>query len=250
MTRICPICSNLVIGNMLCRDSISWRKEKRRFVNATWNKNKRLIIIGDSYARDFYNMVVESAHLTDYDICTHLVDTRCQIYLGPVDRLQFVEDKYKQKCTNAYDIKYALPLVRQANVIILSSRWREWSATRLPTTLKLLNLTEHQRLYVIGPKHFGDVRQKLYMNKTLEYRVKQRQLPERNAVLMNELLEKTIDKSVYVDVLKIVCGGSNQTCPLFTPDGKLISYDGVHLAKYGALYLGNLLFHKRPLNEL
>ena len=83
-----------------------------------------------------------------------------------------------------------------------------------------------------------------------EYRVKQRQLPERNAVLMNELLEKTIDKSVYVDVLKIVCGGSNQTCPLFTPDGKLISYDGVHLAKYGALYLGNLLFHKRPLSAL
>lgn len=225
-------------------------KEKRFFVNDTSKVDKRLIIIGDSYARDFLNMVVEGKHLTNYDICTHLVDTRCQIYLGPEDRLQFVEEKYKQKCTNAYDIKYALPLIRQADVIILSSRWREWNAIRLPITLKFLNLTVRQKLFVIGPKHFGDVNPKLYINKTMAYRIKQRQLPESKAVLVNEMLKKLLNKSIFVDILERICGGFNRSCPLFTPDGKLISYDGPHLTKEGALYLGNLLFRKAPLNRL
>jgi len=58
-------------------------------------------------------------------------------------------------CTNAYDIKYALPIIRQANIIILASRWQEWSAQRLPTTIKLLNLTKSQQLIVFGIKNFG-----------------------------------------------------------------------------------------------
>ncbi|CAM4851988.1 unnamed protein product, partial [Rotaria magnacalcarata] len=62
--------------------------------------------------------------------------------------------KASNACTNTYDIKYALPLIRQANVIILASNWYEWSAQRLPMTLKLLNLTERQQSFVIGPKHF------------------------------------------------------------------------------------------------
>ncbi|CAF4213443.1 unnamed protein product, partial [Rotaria sordida] len=35
---------------------------------------------------------------------------------------------------------------------------------------------------------------------------------------------------------KMICTGHNQTCPLFTRDGKLISYDGAHLTKYGVRY--------------
>ena len=48
-----------------------------------------------------------------------------------------------QTCTNANDIKYALPLIKkQANVIMLASKWYEWSAERLFMTIKLLNLTK------------------------------------------------------------------------------------------------------------
>ncbi|CAF5028279.1 unnamed protein product, partial [Rotaria sp. Silwood1] len=32
--------------------------------------------------------------------------------------------------------------------------------------------------------------------------------------------------------------------------GKLISYDGRHLTKYGAIYVGNIIFKNKPLNKL
>ena len=69
-------------------------------------------------------------------------------------------------------------------------------------------------------------------------------------VKVNNILEKTIDKSIFVNVMKMICTGFNQTCPLFTPNGKLISYDGAHLTKYGALYIGNIIFKNKPLNKL
>jgi hypothetical protein len=67
---------------------------------------------------------------------------------------------------------------------------------------------------------------------------------------INQLLEKTIDKSIFVNVQKMICTGYNQTCPLFTPQGKLISHDGAHLTKFGAQYIGNIIFNKKPLNKL
>ena len=59
-------------------------------------------------------------------------------------------------------------------------------------------------------------------------------------VNINKLLEQTIDKSIFINIQKMICTGYNQTCSLFTPDEKLISNDGEHLTKYGAIYVGNI----------
>jgi len=80
--------------------------------------------------------------------------------------------------------------------------------------------------------------------------MKQYQYPKTEVIAVNQLLEKTLDKSIYINVQKLICTGFNQTCPLFTPDGKLISHDGAHLMKYGARYVGNILFKNKPLNKL
>ena len=84
--------------------------------------NKRLSISGDRFARDFCNTAVENQHLLHYDICVHLVDVRCQIDFGPEERLQVIEPRERQVCRHANDINYAMLLVRQAHVIILSQR--------------------------------------------------------------------------------------------------------------------------------
>lgn len=225
-------------------------KQKRTFSNQTSKTNKRLTLIGDSFAQDFYNMIIEGKHLTNYEICVYFIYSRCQIYFGTEDRTRFVETKHRQACTNAYDITYALPIIRQADIIILSSNWYEWSAQRLPVTLKLLNLTKNQQIFVVGPKHFGHVNPMLYVNKSMEYRLKQYQYPKQEVLAVNNLLEKTIDKSIYVNLQKMICNAYNHSCPLFTRDGKLISHDGAHLTKYGARYVGNIIFKNQPLNKL
>ncbi|CAF4564929.1 unnamed protein product [Rotaria sp. Silwood1] len=204
------------------------REEKNTFSNRTSTTNKRLMLIGDSFAHDFYNIINEGKHLVNYDILVHFVDVHCQIYLGSEDRQQFIEAEYRQTCANDYDIKYALPHIHQADVIILSSYWRKWAAERLPMTLKLLNLTKQQQIFVIGLKNFGTINPRLYVNKSTQYRFKQYQYPN-------------------IDVIEI--NRYNQTCPLFTRDGKLITYDGMDLTKFGAIYVGNIIFNRKPLNK-
>ncbi|UJR14773.1 hypothetical protein I4U23_001761 [Adineta vaga] len=224
---------------------------KKTFSNQTKSAGKkRIILIGDSFAQDVYNMIIEGKHLINYEIRVNFIYSRCQIYLGSEDRKKFIERQHHQTCTNANDIKYTLPLIRQANVIMLASNWYEWSAQRLPTTLKLLNLTQQQHIFVIGSKHFGKVNPALYVNRSTEYRIKQYQYPKIEIVKVNNLLEKTIDKNIFVNVMKMTCTGYNFTCPLFTRDGKLISHDGAHLTKYGAGYVGNIIFKNKPLNKL
>ncbi|CAF2145123.1 unnamed protein product [Rotaria magnacalcarata] len=225
-------------------------RRKKTFSNETIASNRSIALIGDSFAQDVYNMIIEGKHLLNYEICTFYISAKCQIYIGPENRLDHIEAQYKQECTNANDIKYALPLVRQANIILFASYWMEWSARRLPLTLKLLNLTKQQQVFIIGAKDFGDVRPMLYVNKSTQYRLKQRQSPKPHVVKVNRLLEQTIDKSMFVNTLKMVCIGYDEICHLFTPDGKLISYDGIHLTRYGARHIGNIIFKNKPLNRL
>ena len=225
-------------------------ERRRTFLNDTSMTGKKLILIGDSYSQDFYNIITEGNYLKDYDVLTHFVHFECQIYIGPEDRQQFILPKRKQMCRNAHDIKHALPLIRQADIVILAASWKEWSARRLPMTIKRLNLTNQQRLIIIGAKHFGKKNLRLYMNKTKEFRVAQHNRPYQWFIEVNRLLEETIDPSIFVNVMRLLCTGQNNTCPLFTPEGRLISYDGYHVTKYGALYIGELIFKEKPLNEL
>ena len=220
------------------------------FSNDTSMTKKKLILIGDSYSQDFYNVICEGGYLTNYEIRVYYIQQMCQIYMGPEDRQTFILPKYQQLCTNTYDIKYALPLIQRANVVILAGAWSNWSAIRLPTTIKSLNLTEQQRLIIIGTKYFSLGDRMLYANKTKEFRVAQYAHPAQSYIDVNNLMIQTLNSSVFVDVMKMICTGHNNTCPLFTEDGKLISYDDNHLTRYGAVHIGKIIFSQKPLNEL
>ena len=62
--------------------------------------------------------------------------------------------------------------------------------------------------------------------------------------------QKTLDKNIFVDLHELVCGTSSVSCPVFTNDVKLISFDGGHLTKDGAQYIGRILFQSSQLGSL
>jgi hypothetical protein len=109
-------------------------KRTNTFSDRLLRSNRKIVLIGDSFAQDFYNMIIENKYLMNDEIRVHFVHTHCQIYMGPEYRLKYIMATTKQKCTEANDIKYALPLIYQANIVILASNWDEWSARRLPST--------------------------------------------------------------------------------------------------------------------
>lgn len=220
------------------------------FSNESASTNRRILLIGDSFAQEFMNMAAETGKLVDYEIRVYYVRYYCQIYMGSEDRLQWIGPGHRSLCINEYDVKFALPLIREANIIILAGCWLKWSAQRLPKTIELLNITKNQRLFVLGVKNFGKMDLKLYPNTSYEYRVRQFQQPEEDFVEVNTIMKKGLDKSIFVDILSMICVHHNGTCPVFTPYGKIISYDGWHVTRHGALYVGDIIFKNFPLNQL
>lgn len=238
------------LSNYVTRRFDQHMRKYPTFSNQSASTNRRILLIGDSFAQDFMNMVAETRSLVDYEIRCHYVKFYCQIYMGPEDRLQWIAPGHKGYCINDNDIRLALPLIRQANIIILASNWREWSAKRLPKTIELLNLTQSQKVFVLGVKNFGTVNLTLYMNKSFEYRIQQFQQPEDDAMIVNTIMKQTLNRSIFVNIMSMTCTHYNGTCPVFTTHGKLISYDGAHTTKHGARFVGDIIFKKFPLNQI
>ena len=112
-----------------------------------------------------------------------------------------------------------------------------------------LQIKAPQKLFVVGRKNFGKINLRKYMRMPAD---KLKQL--RNAVHgeqqeTNQVMKQSIDAAMFVDIQALICN-SEDDCPLFTPEVRLISYDGGHLTPDGAHYVGEILLQHPPLNQL
>ncbi|TXH62009.1 MAG: hypothetical protein E6Q84_01985 [Thiothrix sp.] len=213
------------------------------------DNRKKALIIGDSHAQDFLNMVLENQALANYQIRTRYIPNICQIYLGDEDVSSFIEAKNKQICAEADHLNAAKAQIAEADLIIIASSWKPWSAERITTTLKNLGIQPHQTVKIVGRKSFGRVNVRSYLRQTDEELLQLRNPVDEQQMTVNKTLRDQVGAANFVDIHQLACG-EGDTCPLFTPDLELISFDGGHLTPAGARYVGNLLFTNAPLAEL
>jgi len=209
---------------------------------------KKALIIGDSHAQDFLNSMLENGYLKDYQIRTRHVPTHCQLYMDD-DASRFIEEKYQVLCEESDSLAKATKQIADADLIILAANWKLWSARELPKTIEKLNLKPEQKLLVIGRKSFGKVSIRNYLRMPEEKLRTLRNKVDAKQVKINEIMSKTLSDSVFVNQHKLVCE-TTTTCPVFTDDLKLISFDGGHLTKDGARYIGKILFEESQLGSL
>jgi peptidoglycan/LPS O-acetylase OafA/YrhL len=210
----------------------------RDFTPATTTRRK-LLVIGDSFAQDFVNAIFENQFLSDYQIRLLTTSTTCQIRLPVPD---------SPEC-HAYDLTRDTPQrrIRQADVIVLAANWRPDAAAGLPATLAAARIGSDTRLFVLGPKTFGVIDPLSYVHLSHEER-----MTLRNAVVerpASHILRASLRPDVFIDVQRTICGAA-LNCPVFMIGERLISYDGAHLTRDGARYVGKLLFTQTALREL
>lgn len=209
---------------------------------------KKVLILGDSHAQDFVNMVFENNYLKNYQIITRDIPTRCQPILGG-NETKFIESKDKSFCAKADSLAKAKQQIDNADVIILAANWKDWSAKELPQTIKNLHLKSEQKLLILGRKSFGKVSVRKYLRMSDKELRNLRNEVDSEQEAINKIMKATVNKSIYIDTQQLLCGSSS-TCRVFTSDLKLISFDGGHLTKEGAKYVGNILFRDSQLADL
>jgi hypothetical protein len=228
---------------------------RKRFVelkNKAFDNNdgrKKLLLVGDSHAQDFMNIIAESNRFIGYQIRTRRVPTQCQIYLGD-EHARFILPKDKALCGNEDNLQRIKKQIANADLIIFASNWKSWAAKELPQTINHLNLKPEQVLIVIGRKNFGKVSIRHYLRMPPEKRITFKNPVDDVQVEINTLMGKNLPASQFIDMHKQLCGSSTaETCAIFTPNDELITFDGGHLTEAGAKYVGNILFTQTPLSK-
>lgn len=170
----------------------------------------KILVVGDSYGRDFANILLESSFKEDIEIS--------YIYSPePKDIDRFNKSQYIFYATNSPSTK---------NAVLGRFHQIDFDTTKL---------------FIVGTKDFGNSNG-IHFNRKVDnyasYRTKMKK-----GVLQTNLLLKNEWDGKYIDLISIV-GDKDGRVLVFTPDGKFISQDTLHLTKYGASFFAQLLDNK------
>jgi hypothetical protein len=212
---------------------------------------RKVLIIGDSQACDFYNGAVETGNLKNYQVSLRYIPYSCQ----PTFDHNVIAPKDRPLCAQEArvdNLRLAAEQIKNADVVIFAARWKQKAARALPHTLKYLKLRPNQRVIVLGNKNFGKISIRNYLRMSPDKLLELSNDVPRHIRRVNAILKEglTGTRARFIDQQKVLCDGSDKHCEVFTNNHELISYDGWHLTEPGARYAGTLLFRETMLREL
>ncbi|THB73266.1 MAG: acyltransferase [Gammaproteobacteria bacterium] len=161
----------------------------------------RVLVIGNSFARDWANVLLESRYANKLTI-------------------SYIYDPFSHK--------ELISRAQDADIIFYSTAKK----------IDIINLgIDESKLFVVGTKNFGSSSGIFYNHYGSDY-FKQRTLMEKGYLEKNnKMFEEWGNK--YIDYIAKVIN-EEKTVPVFTPDNKFISQDSRHFTKAGALYFAQL----------
>jgi hypothetical protein len=208
--------------------------------------SQKILIIGDSFSGDLVNMIYEGGVAPNAAIVLERTAAICQLYFGNEDIYEFIEEKNRAQCKEKWlsgETRSRInKLAQEADIVVFAIAWQKWSIERIGETLANLDIPKSAKIIVLGSKGFGKINIKSYLNMTTEERTKARNKVDQNVIVSSKIArEIAAGNFIFVDIHAIVCGENSADCPVFTPEGKLISYDGSHLTQAGAKFIGEKL---------
>lgn len=205
-----------------------------------YQKNN-ILIIGDSQAQDFLNMALENNYFSGYDVRTLNFHEECYLLFLP-DRIKAkYSDKFK-KCNNKIDGN----IIKYAETIFMVNSWPEWILEEIPFIISNEAFNE-KKIYIVGPKNFGFINVSKYLGMSNDEKFKKTNI-DSTIFKMDAKIKNLVLSERYISLTDIYCDNDFK-CNIFNKNGKLISYDGSHLTKDGAMYLGQLLFNQNKLKK-
>jgi peptidoglycan/LPS O-acetylase OafA/YrhL len=199
----------------------------------------KLLIIGDSFAQDVYNILNESGRLHNIDVITHYIPMPCHnvaYKLSGIDDM--VSNEYKKQCDKIIRIgdRRLNARISSADGVIVSSRWVDYTAKEAPNLLNEIDLIDEKNTLFVGIKVFGSLAAiELLSSKNQKLHIVHKKVDPSISTINKKMHSSLGDR--YLNLYDLVCNDRHM-CPVMTPKGLLISYDGGHLTPKGAEYMG------------
>ena len=210
------------------------------------SKRKKVLIVGDSFAKDLVNVIKETGMLSGLQVSTHFISSDCgNLYLHRSFTAS-IQSSRRTACerTGWYEHDNLKRQLNEADEIWLSSAWSPWVAAMLPESTRNLRAEFNKPVLIFGSKNLGQVTARTLLNLPVKARFDMANFIRSDVVAVNHQMRSTFSPEEFIDVSALLCA-SELTCRLFDPNGYLLSYDGAHLTPEGAKHLGAQLM-KQP----
>lgn len=189
--------------------------------------SRKVLLLGNSFARDFVNMVTECGYMKSSEISYEPV-TQVEMFSCTRDLSRFSESLRERLLT--------------CDVLILVMPI--FDATCMAEDIAWLRSQGVPQVIVIGTKSFGMNPNAVLGMSSASARAFRARVPE-EILESNRIAGAEVPPECFVDVLSLISDGYGRV-PLVDDAGKIMSEDGRHLTLAGARYVGKRVF-EHPL---
>ncbi len=206
---------------------------------------KKILILGDSYAQDLVNALYETEFAKRVQVSTHQIGNGCgNLFLPQTGAIRNGCDG-----KGLYDNPMVRNLMLRADEIWLASNWPARQVESIDQIVRGAREFSGNPVRVFGRKQFGPYTLNRLLALDQDQRIALRNRVDDEALRTNEAMRSRLGAGTFIDVEALLCGDDLPLCRLFTEAGDLISFDGAHLTKAGAVYYGQRLATQPELRD-
>ncbi len=215
------------------------------------NEKKNILIIGDSQAQDFVNLIYESGYHSKFNISTRHIIPRCGNLFVDMEII-YKLNKYNDKnCSGEkyYDASLK-DLIKKASYIFLVSSWEYDEAKYISLSIKNIKEISDAKVFVVSRKFFPNHKWSTKDLIDIEYNLRPNLKLEANKEHMkiHKYMKSNIKNINFINLHDLIC--ENNKCPVFDKNLNLLSYDGSHFTKDGAKFVTNIILNNAVFSRI
>jgi hypothetical protein len=202
----------------------------------------KVILIGDSFAEDLVNAIYENKYNSRLNISFYKIPAKCGNLFLEEDFTAFIKPRDRVVCRNNgwYENERLKLLMKSADSIWLVSSWTSWQAELIEKSVTNIISEYGDKVVVFGTKNFGEINLKQILSGTGDDSADLINPPDESRKRTNEVMKVKLKNRKFVDLFGLFCGSDYQ-CKIMDEDNQLLTFDGGHLTRAGAIHYGKIL---------
>lgn len=238
----------------------TWKSIKKLNKDFTSN-GRKVLVIGDSTAGDFVNIMLESKVHERAQIRARIVTSNCgSFFLDQQERNSLYASSYDiqnglvkpELCDVDIGNVFKDPIVEKADAIVVSMNWRDYAMPALRQSLSNLRAVTNAHIFVVGSKSFERPLPRIIYEAHGRGITVEKYAYEESASQfeLNRKIKDITDsfKGIsFIDIKNGMCNEEERTCEVISNNSPLL-YDSTHSTLQGVMYITHKI--SKELSEI